>query len=815
MKDLNEIIVKGRVMRQNIFKQFVFLASAVLLVSGSLRADEKVAKIQVTSELKSAVTNPDASVTYTIQASITNLSGKKITDMTYVDEFLRLYNVTLGSVSAVTLKPASPLPSLEDKISAFIYDFYPVADGNDSSFSLLSPRSSLNPGKTGTLTYAFTYFPLEDTPSIALTNHAKVTAVAECGKKFFADFSLSLGASPVAPVQETRIAIVGGGLAGLTAADSLAQAGLKPIVYEGSSRIGGRCFSGAFPNGQVFEHGGEFIDTWQTDIQDLVAELGLTLDNLVEGETAGTKPTSQVIDYDTVPPSFVEYTNEETANDYFNTVNPETGLTIFQQVVEEANNTYPTNDPIPGPATPWPLTYADPELAAELDSMTLDEYINNLTAFLRPDGNGSKTKLAQYLKVAYVGEFGAEPDRQSPFNLIYLLGFQELPEGVEPPNVPANLFQPFGISDELFHVQGGSSKIVLRLVEELQKMQITIKKNVRLTKVTFVGGPYQLQFSTGQGTITPSNYDHIILALPFSTIREEFSPEGFPLYKGQHVDISEANFSDLKKYAIQNLDIGRIAKLTVQFRNRYWRDLGLTGTSYATSNPYLNGEIGLEKLYQNSWEVTRAQSGKTGVLVDYTAGNKTEEVRTSYTMKDIDERNNYLRQSTCKFLKQLNFLFPVATSRENFKFVFGEPQPFFLNKHFNHSFSPKSSCSSGDEAILNAISDNWTESPWQRGAFSYWQPGQYIAGDGEIIDGVVTPPGAIVPFAGYEGVPEPYNPEQTGTCHFAGEHTTYDNQGFMNGAVQTGGRAAGEILNALATAKVKAKDKIKGKISKQ
>src|ERR671919_240695 len=43
--------------------------------------------------------------------------------------------------------------------------------------------------------------------------------------------------------QTARVAIVGAGLAGLTAARELRKAGLNPGVYEGSTRIGGRCFT--------------------------------------------------------------------------------------------------------------------------------------------------------------------------------------------------------------------------------------------------------------------------------------------------------------------------------------------------------------------------------------------------------------------------------------------------------------------------------------------------------------------------------------------------------------------------------------------
>src|SRR4051812_33235223 len=63
-----------------------------------------------------------------------------------------------------------------------------------------------------------------------------------------------------------RIAVVGGGLAGLSAAYRLQQAGYASTVYEGSDRVGGRCWTGrgAFAEGQIYEHGGELIDQSHT-----------------------------------------------------------------------------------------------------------------------------------------------------------------------------------------------------------------------------------------------------------------------------------------------------------------------------------------------------------------------------------------------------------------------------------------------------------------------------------------------------------------------------------------------------------------------
>jgi monoamine oxidase len=68
--------------------------------------------------------------------------------------------------------------------------------------------------------------------------------------------------------------------------------------------------------------------------------------------------------------------------------------------------------------------------------------------------------------------------------------------------------------------------------------------------------------------------------------------------------------------------------------------------------------------------------------------------------------------------------------------------------------------------------DYWTGYPWIRGSCSFWKVGRYTK------------------LAGVER-------ERQGNCHFAGEHTSIDFQGYLNGAVETGERAADEVLGDL------------------
>jgi monoamine oxidase len=99
-------------------------------------------------------------------------------------------------------------------------------------------------------------------------------------------------ASTARAAQPARVVVVGAGLAGLTAAYRLRQAGCVAAVHEGSDRVGGRCWTirGVFADGQIGEHGGELIDQGHTELRQLAQELGLELDNLVQGEQNGSEP---------------------------------------------------------------------------------------------------------------------------------------------------------------------------------------------------------------------------------------------------------------------------------------------------------------------------------------------------------------------------------------------------------------------------------------------------------------------------------------------------------------------------------------------
>ncbi len=453
--------------------------------------------------------------------------------------------------------------------------------------------------------------------------------------------------------------MVGAGLAGLTCAYRLRQAGYSAAVHEASDRVGGRCWTirGVFADGQLGERGGEFIDTAHREIRRLAGELDLELDDVNAAEAAGTELTSYFAGH--------RYTLAQATAD-----------------IQEPWRTWRDDTKAAG----YPTTYnSSTPRGRELDQLSIAEYLD------RTIPGGRSSDLYRFLDVAYNIEYGAETTQQSTLNFLYLIGFTK-----------QTTLELFGDSDERFHVRGGNDQIATRLAQQLPG-QITLGSELVAVERRS-DGTFSLTFDQGPKTVTVVA-DKVVLALPFSIL-------------GSSVDYSRAGFKQRKAVAIEELGMGTNAKLHVQFEDRPWVARGFNGESYS------------DRGYQSSWEVSRAQPGRSGILVDYTGGT----IGAGFGSGSVAQR-------TRQFLAQIEPVLPGVSEQWN----------------------------------GTAVRDFWPAYPWTKGSYSYWKVGQYTR------------------FAGVEREPE-------GNCHFAGEHTSVDAQGYLNGAVETGERAAEEIVADLGRA---------------
>jgi monoamine oxidase len=332
----------------------------------------------------------------------------------------------------------------------------------------------------------------------------------------------ALGATPgwaraAARAAAPRIAVVGAGLAGLTAAWTLRKAGVECTVYEGAERVGGRCYTehGAFDEGQLAECGGEFIDSSHEEIIALCDELGLALDDVLAAEPPGTAPLTWL---DGAP-----YTPAEATRDF------QPVHAVVQRQAKALGDTY---------------GYRGSNKAGKaLDRISVAQWID------RHVPGGRASRLGRTLDNAYTEEFAVETTQISAVSIVTTLAVSEADE-----------FEPYAGSDQRFHVRGGNELIAQRLAGDLGGR---IRTGTRLIALRRLGdGRIALGLRDDEGDRT-ERFDRVILALPFATLRD--------------LDLSKAGFRPLKLRAIRELPMGASTKLQLQFRGRFWNAAGNNG----------------------------------------------------------------------------------------------------------------------------------------------------------------------------------------------------------------------------------------------
>lgn len=338
--------------------------------------------------------------------------------------------------------------------------------------------------------------------------------------------------------RQPRIAIVGGGIAGLNCALTLDDHGVRSTIYEASPRLGGRMFSltGYWDEGQVSEWCGELIDTGHKTIRGLAKRFGLPVDNLLEAQAPGSEDTF-----------------------YFGGRHyPKARFDADMEPVLEA-----AARDLKAAGYPTTFDSSTPEGRA-LDALSVRGWIES-----RVPG-GMASDLGQLLDVAYNIEYGAETTDQSSLNLLYLLAYQG------DPHAPA----VFGESDEAYHIAGGNERLPRAIAAHLGMDRfVTGRRLVKLAQTAT--GPVRLGFQSAQG-LQEVEADLVVLALPFSALRE--------------VDLSQAGFDALKLRAIRELGNGRNAKTQLQFRRRVWAGTGAwpgvgTGSSYSDTGYQSGWEV--------------------------------------------------------------------------------------------------------------------------------------------------------------------------------------------------------------------------------
>lgn len=328
---------------------------------------------------------------------------------------------------------------------------------------------------------------------------------------------LSGCAAPKTGPNAPRIAIVGGGIAGLNAAYKLKRHGYTAGIYEASKRTGGRMYTAKdlLNPGLTTELGGEFVDSHHAEMLALAQEFNLEwLDMQTPGEE---KLIGEAFYFDGA-----HHTEAQ-------------AVEAFRPLVERIKADYDKMGEV--------VDFETEGGGAELDKTSLADYFDQI---------GAKGWIRKLLDVAFLTEYGLECSEQSALNMIFMIST----------DLSAGKLALFGESDERYKVVGGNQRIVDELASRVQD-QIQLEQKLVALKARDQG--FTLVFDQG-GRTNEVNADFVILTLPFTMLRD--------------VDL-KVELPDWKKKAIAELGYGMNAKLLLGMKERSWRAQGHSGNIFS------------------------------------------------------------------------------------------------------------------------------------------------------------------------------------------------------------------------------------------
>ena len=471
-----------------------------------------------------------------------------------------------------------------------------------------------------------------------------------------------------------RVVIVGSGIAGLGCAYRLwARYGIRSEVYEyNARRPGGRIdtLRGFFEGGQYTEQHGEFISSEHTEMRQLAARFGLTLEDVNV-----YPPHTRALDYR------FRFDGRFWPQAALDREWHEWGFRLFYEAAFIK--------------APWPTLYnKSTSWARRWDHMPASEWIEQYVP------GGIDSDFGRLCVAVLLDEYGGRVAEQSALNLIYLLGtYDSVPSGKQPRGRP----QLSG-TDEKWHIRAGNDQLIWEIVGRLPGREVHLGERLEAVRSHGHGG-YTCTFACGAGS-HDVRADHVVLALPFTKLRE--------------VKLHGIELPPKQREAIATEPLGTNAKIQLQFSSRVWNADGWTGDVYT------------DGIVQGGWEATIGQPGKDGILIALPGGATGADIGRRYGL--ISYEGPAPAAMASAFLDCFDTNFPGAKKAYNGKAYYA--------------------WSAGDPHI--------------GGAYSYLKTGQYTR------------------FNGIQG-------RRHENLHFAGEHTSVNFQGYMEGALRSGYRCAAEI----------------------
>ena len=190
--------------------------------------------------------------------------------------------------------------------------------------------------------------------------------------------------------------------------------------------------------------------------------------------------------------------------------------------------------------------------------------------------------------MAYTIEYGADTTEQSALNMLYLLGYSA-----------RGTSRIFGKSNEKYHVRGGNDQVAQGVCRPHGSSAGAVLPRVRA----------EAEDNARHSARTRWRSAGRLRNTPFVTARSPRPAKAVldPAVLGRH---RQGRASGLQKtWAIRELGMGTNSKLHLQFKQRFWNDLGSQ-----------RRDVLRPRLPEHLGGLARARPARRGILVDYTGG---------------------------------------------------------------------------------------------------------------------------------------------------------------------------------------------------
>ncbi|MBL7859201.1 MAG: FAD-dependent oxidoreductase [Cyclobacteriaceae bacterium] len=316
-------------------------------------------------------------------------------------------------------------------------------------------------------------------------------------KSALAAMALSIPFASCKSKEKPVVAIVGGGIAGLTTSYYLTKWGIAHILFEGNSRLGGRVLTveNAVIDQAHVDFGAEFIDTIHDDLLLLAKELKVEVVNLGEDML---KAKGYFFDG--------KMFSEE---DLVKAIQP------FADVLAKDINRIPEE-----------LHFSKAEQFQDIDQHSVTSYLQSI---------GMSGWLMHFFEMAMEGEYAMNASEQSAINLLVMLSA---------PFHYSEHYHLLGSYHEVFKFKGGTQRFIDALSTGVDQH---VKLGYRLKKLLKNEDQYSLSFDVN-GKPKVVTADIVVLALPFTVLRD--IERDFKFSERKERWIAEAGFGNAIKVAM-------------------------------------------------------------------------------------------------------------------------------------------------------------------------------------------------------------------------------------------------------------------------